>query len=108
MALNAYLHIKGQKSGDIKGSVIQKGQEGKIMVIAADRRQATVIFRYLRAFLSIPLLKGMIERETADTIQLSNSIDIEMPEAARRSAICGHCSSATGPKSTLRRFAKRE
>jgi type VI secretion system secreted protein Hcp len=35
MALNAYLRLKGQKTGDIKGSVTQKGREGKIMVIAA-------------------------------------------------------------------------
>ncbi len=35
MALNAYLKLTGQKQGDIKGSVTQKGREGKIMVIAA-------------------------------------------------------------------------
>jgi len=34
MALNAYLQLKGQKQGDIKGSVTQKGREGKIMIIA--------------------------------------------------------------------------
>lgn len=34
MALNAYLKLKGEKTGDIKGSVTQKGREGKIMVIA--------------------------------------------------------------------------
>jgi type VI secretion system secreted protein Hcp len=34
MALNSYLNLKGQKQGDIKGSVTQKGREGKIMVIA--------------------------------------------------------------------------
>ena len=34
MALNAYLKLAGQKSGEIKGSVTQKGREGKIMVIA--------------------------------------------------------------------------
>jgi type VI secretion system secreted protein Hcp len=34
MALNAYLKLTGQKQGDIKGSVTQKGREGKIMVIA--------------------------------------------------------------------------
>ncbi len=34
MALNAYLRLKGQKQGDIKGSVLQKGREGTIMVIA--------------------------------------------------------------------------
>ncbi len=34
MALNAYLTLKGQKSGAIKGSVTQKGREGTIQVIA--------------------------------------------------------------------------
>ena len=34
MALNAYLKLKAQKQGDIKGSVTQKGREGQIMVIA--------------------------------------------------------------------------
>jgi type VI secretion system secreted protein Hcp len=36
MALLAYLKLKGQQQGDIKGSVIQKGREGKIAVIAAE------------------------------------------------------------------------
>ncbi|MEO8765346.1 MAG: type VI secretion system tube protein TssD [Ginsengibacter sp.] len=34
MALNSYLKITGEKQGGIKGSVTQKGQQGKIMVIA--------------------------------------------------------------------------
>ena len=34
MALNAYLKAKGQKSGDLHGSVTQKGRENSIMVIA--------------------------------------------------------------------------
>lgn len=33
-ALNAYLKLKGQKQGDIKGSVVRKGREGAIAVIA--------------------------------------------------------------------------
>ena len=36
MALNAYLKLKGQKQGEIKGSVTQKGRENKILVIAAN------------------------------------------------------------------------
>ena len=36
MALNAYLSLTGQQQGQIKGSVTQKGREGKIMVIAAE------------------------------------------------------------------------
>jgi type VI secretion system secreted protein Hcp len=34
MALNAYLKLKGQKTGQVNGSVTQKGRENKIMVIA--------------------------------------------------------------------------
>ena len=34
MALNAYLSLSGAKTGDVRGSVTQKGREGKIMVIA--------------------------------------------------------------------------
>ncbi len=34
MALNAYLRLVGQRSGEIRGSVTQKGRERTIMVIA--------------------------------------------------------------------------
>ena len=34
MALNAYLRMKGQKTGDVKGSVTQKGRADSMMVIA--------------------------------------------------------------------------
>jgi len=34
MALSAYLKLKGQRQGEIKGSVTQKGREGKIIVVA--------------------------------------------------------------------------
>jgi len=34
MALNAYLKLKGQKQGEIKGNVTQKTRENSIMVIA--------------------------------------------------------------------------
>jgi type VI secretion system secreted protein Hcp len=36
MAQNAYLKIVGKKTGEVKGSVTVRGQEGKILVIAAD------------------------------------------------------------------------
>ncbi len=37
-ALNAYMTVKGQKSGQIKGSVTQKGREDSIMVIAYEHQ----------------------------------------------------------------------
>lgn len=46
------------------------GERGHITVIAADRKQAGAIFRYLKALLSIPLLADLIERETVETIDL--------------------------------------
>ncbi len=36
MALNAYLKLKGETTGDIKGSVTQVGREDAIMVIAVE------------------------------------------------------------------------
>jgi type VI secretion system secreted protein Hcp len=41
MALNAFLKLKGDKQGEIKGSVTQKGREGKIMVTAASHEVIT-------------------------------------------------------------------
>lgn len=38
MALTAYLKLTGKIQGEIKGSVIQKGREGKIAVIAANHQ----------------------------------------------------------------------
>jgi type VI secretion system secreted protein Hcp len=35
MALNAYLKLKGSKLGEIKGSVTQKGREGRILVLGS-------------------------------------------------------------------------
>jgi len=34
MALSAYVSIVAEKQGQIRGSVTQKGREGKIMVVA--------------------------------------------------------------------------
>jgi type VI secretion system secreted protein Hcp len=41
MALNAYLRLVGEQSGEIKGSVVQKGREGRIMVIAVTHEVAS-------------------------------------------------------------------
>ena len=41
MALNAFLRLVGVQQGEIKGSVTQKGREGKIMVIAVNHEITT-------------------------------------------------------------------
>ena len=55
------------------------GERGTVIVIATNTRQARVIFRYVRALLTgVPMLKRMIERETADTFDLTNGVTIEV------------------------------
>jgi hypothetical protein len=62
------------------------GERATIMVIATDRRQARTIFRYIRGMISgTPLLADLIERETADTLDLTNGVTIEVGTASYRS-----------------------
>lgn len=66
-------------------SRLQPGERATVMVIAADRRQARVIFRYIAALLNrIPMLERLIERETTDTFDLSNMVTIEVGTASFR------------------------
>jgi hypothetical protein len=60
------------------------GERGVVMVIAGDRRTASVIFRFVKAFLAIKPLAGMIDRETADTLDLNNGVTIEIQTASFR------------------------
>src|SRR5690348_2416437 len=65
---------------------LQHGERGSILIIASDRKQGRVIFRYVRGLLTIvPHLQNMITRETADTIDLSNNISIEIMAGNYRS-----------------------
>jgi hypothetical protein len=61
------------------------GERGTIVVIATDRKQARVIFRYLRAMLTrVPLLAPLVTRETAEAIDLDNGVTIEIQTASFR------------------------
>ena len=64
---------------------LQPGERATVMVIAADRRQARVILRYIAAMLTkIPSLAKLVERETADTFDLVNGVTIEVGTASYR------------------------
>jgi hypothetical protein len=61
------------------------GEVATIAVIAADRRQARGIFRFISGLLRhTPLLAPLIEAETADSITLTNSVVIEIHTASFR------------------------
>jgi hypothetical protein len=62
------------------------GERGVVTVLAQDRRQARVIFRYLSALIkNVPMLRDLIQRETADSIDLNNCVTIEIQAASFRS-----------------------
>jgi hypothetical protein len=61
------------------------GERGTVMIIAADRRQARVVLRYIKAFLEIPTLKRMVENVTTEAVDLTNRISIEVHTASFRS-----------------------
>lgn len=62
------------------------GERGTVMIVAADRRQARVILRYIAAMMNhVAMLKVMVERETTDTFDLDNGVTIEVGVASFRS-----------------------
>jgi hypothetical protein len=64
---------------------LSPGERGTVMVIAADKKQARVIYRYAAALLrEVPMLKALISRDTAEAIDLTNSITIEILTASFR------------------------
>ncbi|MCQ0986492.1 phage terminase family protein [Jiella marina] len=62
------------------------GERATVMVIAADRKQARVIVRFVGAMLrNVPMLNRMIERDTSEGFDLTNRVTIEVGTASYRS-----------------------
>jgi hypothetical protein len=65
--------------------VLAPGERGYFAVIACDRRQAKVVFNYIRAFLhASPLIEGMISEEFKEEISLKTRIVIDVKTASYR------------------------
>lgn len=65
---------------------LSPGERATVIVIAADKKQARVIMRYVRALLNgIPMLKAMIENDTTNGVDLNNLVTIEVGTASFRS-----------------------
>jgi hypothetical protein len=59
------------------------GERGTVMIVAADRKQARTIMRYITGLLrSVPMLRQLIENSTAERITLRNRIIIEIHTAS--------------------------
>lgn len=58
------------------------GEVGTLPVIAADRRQARTVMRYISGlFENVPLLQALVRNQTRDSIELTNRVTIEVHTA---------------------------
>jgi hypothetical protein len=65
---------------------LSPGELGVVQIIAADRRQAKVILRYIKAFLTkVPMLSPLVESEREESVTLTNGIIIEVTTGSFRS-----------------------
>jgi hypothetical protein len=73
------------------------GERGTIMIVAADRKQARTIKRFISGLLNgVPMLKPTIEEETKESVTLRNNVSIEIHTASFRSTrgytiVCALC-----------------
>ncbi len=62
------------------------GERAVVMVIASDKKQARVIFRYCLALIEgVEMLAGMVKRKTSSEIDLSNGVTLEIHTSNFRS-----------------------
>jgi hypothetical protein len=63
--------------------ILAAGERGTVMLIAADRRQARVLMRYVLGLLdSVPMLRQLVTHRTTESVDLSNRITIEIHTAS--------------------------
>ena len=70
------------------------GEKATLMVVAADRRQARQVMRFVRGLLSAPVLAKLVVNDTADSIELAGDAVIEVitaSNAVRGYTVAGCC-----------------
>lgn len=60
------------------------GERSTVLVIAADRKQARSVMRYIRGLLDSPMLKRLVISDQAESIELRNYAVIEVATASHR------------------------
>jgi hypothetical protein len=63
----------------------ERPRDGFLISVAVDRRQASVILRYVKRILRLPAFKGMVVKEMAEEIQLKNGLTIGVFTCSYRS-----------------------
>jgi hypothetical protein len=66
------------------------GEAGVVLLLAADRAQATILLRYISAFFDrIPLLSQMVTERTKESLTLSNGVRLQVSTSDYRT-VRGH------------------
>lgn len=63
---------------------LTRGERGVVQVLAVDRDQAKVCLDYTKAFFEQPMLAKLVKRITADSIELTNSLAVEITTNDKR------------------------
>jgi Terminase large subunit, T4likevirus-type, N-terminal len=58
------------------------GEKATIMIIAADKKQARVVLRFVRGLLSAPVLAARVISDTVESIELEGSVTLEVITAS--------------------------
>ena len=85
------------------GPLLRPGERASIFCLAVDRQQAKIVLNYCRAYFEqVPLLHGLVERETADGLELTNGAEIVVStnsfRAVRGRSGCGLAKAASEPR----------
>jgi hypothetical protein len=58
--------------------ILAPGEKATIMLLAADKRQARTLFRYIEAFFEVPMLARLVGNKLKESIELTNNVVIEI------------------------------
>lgn len=82
-AIAAYLATIGAEIYEYR-RFLTRGERGVVQLLAVDRDQARVCFGYLKAMFEQPILAKMVAKTTADGLELTNRLAIEITTNDRR------------------------
>ncbi|MGB3445201.1 MAG: hypothetical protein WBA48_00705 [Xanthobacteraceae bacterium] len=82
-ALAVYLATIGAEVYGWRARLV-RGERGVVQLLAVDRDQAGVAFRYIAGFFEKPIFANMVKRRTADTIELKNGFAVEVTTSDAR------------------------
>jgi hypothetical protein len=60
-------------------SILRPWEQASVLCLAVDKAQAQIVEKYTRSYFSeIPLLRGLVKRETADGLELTTGAELDV------------------------------